>query len=123
MIKEKQTLKGLKSQLAKLEGEYSALKTEVGNRQREMSAKHVAIQVIKKEIKALEKPTDEIRVSEHALLRYFERVKGYDLEAIKAEIIGDEIRTMVETLGGSGQYPNPAGFAVVMKDFTVVTIL
>jgi len=63
----------------------------------------------------------QIHVSEHAIIRYFERVKGFDMEQIEKEILSAPIIDLIEKLGGSGSYPGE-GYSVVMKDFTVITI-
>lgn len=60
-------------------------------------------------------------VSEHAILRYLERIGGLDLEEIKNKILTTEIKNIISTLGGNGTYPNE-GFKVIMKDNIVTTI-
>mgnify|MGYP006885815035 CR=1 FL=1 len=61
-------------------------------------------------------------VTEHALLRYCERVLGINLKEVEAEILSPEIIELVEKLGGTGQYPN-RDFKVVIKDFVITTVL
>jgi len=55
------------------------------------------------------------------VFRYFERVKGYDLEDIKKEILTDQVKEMVSVLGSTGKYPNN-DYQIVLKDNIVVTI-
>jgi len=62
-------------------------------------------------------------ISEHALLRYFERVKGFDLKEIKCEILSDPVVALVDKLGPSGSFPNSNGYRVVIKNNVVVTII
>jgi hypothetical protein len=62
------------------------------------------------------------RVSDHAFMRYFERVMGFDLEMIKQEILSAPILGFIQVLGGSGSFPND-GYNVVLKDNTVVSII
>lgn len=121
MIKEIQKLKGLESQLRKIEGELESLKIETSNKQKEYQQKLNIANKIKEEIKKL-KDSKESRVSEHAIVRYFERVKGFNIEDIQKEILSDSIINLAEQLGGNGTYPNN-GYSVVMKDFTVTTII
>jgi predicted DNA binding CopG/RHH family protein len=120
-MKEARKIKGLKSQLKKMEGDAEALKVEAANKQREYNAKRNKIQTLKYEIERLDK-NGNIRVSEHAIVRYFERVKGFDISEIEKEILTDEVLKLVEQLGGNGGYPNK-DFKVLMKDFTVTTII
>lgn len=65
-----------------------------------------------------------MRLSEHAILRYFERVVGIDTDAIKPLIFTEDMMELIETLGGEkGKYPHKDGFMVVIKDNVVVTIV
>lgn len=65
-------------------------------------------------------------VTEHAVLRYLTRIKGLDLDSIKAEILGDS-EHIVKTLGG-GEIPVnargtiPATHRIVVKNGVVVTV-
>ena len=67
------------------------------------------------------KKKPELRVSDHAIMRYFERVMGYDIDEIKAEIINQEVVSQVRVLGKSGRFSN-GRFHVVMEDGVVATV-
>ena len=121
-MKEVRKIKRLKSQLKEMEGDADALKIEVANKQREYSFKMNAIKDIKSKIDDLEKKDNKIKVSEHAILRYLERVKGVDISEIEKEILSDDVVELVDKLGGSGGYPNK-NFKVLMKDYTVTTVV
>jgi predicted nuclease with TOPRIM domain len=112
--------KQLKSQLNNAEADLEALKIEVSNKQRELSQVQKNIDVLKYQMSKLNN-NDNLKVSEHAIVRYFERVKGFDIEAIEKEILSDSVIELVDKLGGSGSYPN-AEYSVVMKNYTVVTL-
>lgn len=113
--------KQLQTQLNILRTDAEVLKTSISQKQKEYSQKLKAISDIENKIKSLN-CNGELRLSEHALLRYFERVKGYDLTEIEKEIITDEVKRLVQTLGGSGKYPNN-DFQLVVKDYTITTIV
>lgn len=120
-MKDARKLKGLVSQLKKMEGDAEALKIEVQNKQREYSSKLRAIETIKEQINKLEKQNGVI-VTEHAILRYLERVKGINLADISKEILTDEIKKFVAVIGGNGTYPNN-GFSVKIVDYKIVTVI
>lgn len=61
-------------------------------------------------------------VSEHAMLRYFERVMGFNLEEIKAKVIPNKTAEMIAKLG-PGVYPVEGGFKIKVKDNVVVTLV
>ena len=120
-MKEARKIKGLKSQLKIMQGDAESLKIDLANKQKEYIAKKNMIQAMKEEISKFEE-NREIVVSEHAIGRYLERVKGINIAEIEKEILTEEVLKMVEKLGGSGGYPNK-DFKVLMKNFTVTTIV
>jgi len=64
-----------------------------------------------------------LQISDHALIRYLERVKGVDLEAIKQEIITEKLLHLYHTLG-DGELPNGEDSTrCVICDGVIVTIL
>lgn len=61
-------------------------------------------------------------VTEHALLRYLQRVEGIDLEAVCQAIATPELEHAVATLG-NGKYPIGNGVRVTVIDRKVVTVI
>ena len=120
-ISESRKIKGLKSQLNSLSGDLDAIKIELSNKKKDYELKRKNFFKLKEEIKKLEKKSN-IRVSEHAVIRYFERVKGYNISDIEKEILSEDVLDLVKTLGGNGKYPNK-DYQVVMKNHTVTTII
>ena len=120
-MKDVRKQKQLNTQLNTMLADAEALKIDISNRQREYSQKLESITRIRAEIKKLDN-TKTLKVSEHAILRYFERVKGFDLQEIEQDILCEKVVSLISKLGGSGTYPGE-GFSVVMKNNTVVTIL
>jgi len=120
-MKEVRQLKQLQSQLKNLMADEAAMKIELANKQREYSRKLQAIEKLKKEIYNIGQQ-ETIKVSEHAIIRYFERVKGYNIEEIEKEILNEDIVSWVGKLGGTGTYPN-MGYSVIMKNNTVTTVV
>lgn len=69
--------------------------------------------------------TKDVVVSEHAVLRYFERILGYDLEEIRRKILPVSVQEQVRKLRG-GTFPvgkNGDAFHIVVKQQVVVTVL
>ena len=114
-------LKQLETLLNKTQNDYDVLNTKIANDQRVLASKKKAIENIKSQIQAIS-ANKEITISEHALLRYLERVSKVDTEAVKKDIITPELKKMVETLGGNGKYP-VGNITLVMRDYVVTTIL
>lgn len=61
-------------------------------------------------------------VSEHALLRYCERVLGIDLEQCKNAILTAEVTEQVKALK-SGRFPIGGGHKALVKDFVVRSVI
>jgi len=61
-------------------------------------------------------------VSEHAILRYLERVRGIDIDQVKKEIAPEHIIQGVRAMG-NGEYPVAGSHTLKIQDNTVVTIL
>ena len=120
-MKQIQKHKQLQTQLNKLNGDVDALKIEIQHKQKECSQKQKLIENLKIEMSKLEN-NQELKVSEHAIIRYFERVKGYDISEIEKEILSQEVINLTEQLGVNGNFPNK-DFTVVMKNSTVITII
>lgn len=76
---------------------------------------------INKQIKDLTNSSKSIVISEHALLRYLERVGLMDMEEIKKRIIPDEQMLNIKGLVSNCTYPID-GYKLVIKNNVVVTI-
>jgi len=77
---------------------------------------------MRKEIEDLKNEENGIIVSEHAILRYFERVLGFNIEDVKKQILPDDVHHKIKLLGGSGSYPVD-NYRIKVKDGVIVTIL
>lgn len=118
---EVRSLKKLKSQLKGMLENAEALKAEAAEKQREYSEKMNQIRSMEQQISKLEN-NGKVKISEHAVLRYLERVKGIDVADIEKEILSPEILEMVKKLGGNGTYPGN-GYRIIMKNYTVTTVI
>ena len=64
---------------------------------------------------------NKIFVSEHAMLRYIERVLGIDLKEIERRILTDEVKEQYKIVG-NGRFPINDEFRALIRDNVVVTI-
>lgn len=68
-----------------------------------------------------------IAISDHAVLRYFERVLGFDIDEIKKKIVTSEVQKQIIHFGG-GNFPVNNNddlplFRIRVRNKTVVTLL
>ena len=121
MIKKKTELKGYKTQLEKVNGEITVIKNLLSDKQKELNEKKKLVSSLESKISKIE-CNGEIHISEHAILRYFERVLDFDLDLVKEEILSNELLSLIEFSGSAnGKYPFKDG-RVVLKNNTIVTI-
>lgn len=116
--------RSLKKGIATLKAELETDKKELAVLQRQASEKEKRLSDMNKKLWELSQDTHkEIRVTDHALVRYVERVLAVDMDDIRKSIVDDQVRTLTQTLGGTGTFPNSEGLQVVMKNHHVVTVL
>jgi septation ring formation regulator EzrA len=118
-VKDRQRLKYLQTSLTELETTLPTLKEKAQVANQNYSRAQNDLAQLKHRIKTLQ--NKEVIVSEHALLRYIERVMGVDLEEIKNQVLGPETLALIGKLG-NGKYPIGNGVRAVVKNNTVVTI-
>lgn len=118
-----QELKGLRSRLAEAEGEYAAAMEEVRAAQRRASAAQNTVTQFEAriaEIEAALAQSPDPSVSEHAVLRYVERVMGVDIAQVRANILTEPTRKAI-AFARTGKHKRD-DCTVVFKDNVVVTV-
>ena len=117
-----QELKGLQTQLSKARAEESTLKTEAAALQRKHTQARQAVQSLEKRIEELSRTAPEPTVSEHALLRYLERVKGVDLEALRQEILDNGTADAIAFAGNGRIKKGGTDITLIVQNSVVVTV-
>lgn len=87
-----QHLKSLEVALNAAEAAHFKAKDTLRLAAREENAALTEVQRLKREIADLKKREGEIIITEHALVRFFERVLGYDLKKVQEDLIPDIYR-------------------------------
>lgn len=119
-IAEAQELKGLQVQLQKEVANCKNLKAELGVAQRKHQLSSAACKSLEARIVTLQTEAPAPIVSEHALLRYLERVKGVDLDALREEILSGGTAASI-SFAKNGRIKK-ADMSLIIKDNVVVTI-
>lgn len=77
---------------------------------------------LRRELERAERRLAEPRVTDHALLRYLERVRGIDMEEVKQAILTPQVREWLH-LFPEGNFPLDDGqHKVVIRDGAVLTV-
>lgn len=114
--------KQINSHLHEISEEEQLIKLRIDQLNRELEQKQKTKNKLNSKKKKLEKRGPD--VSEHAMLRYFQRVKGgEETDVLRDYILHPSILDMMKTLGGSGTFPHPDGFSVVFKNQLAITVV
>ena len=120
-IKETQELKRLHTYESKIKAEIDEILLEKRTCESRLTNAYQRYQNVQRQIEALKK-SDPI-ITEHALLRYLERVKGIDLGQIQKEIMTEYMIDMIKRIH-SGKIPIPGmnGVRVIVRNESIVSV-
>ncbi len=113
-------LKGLQTKISLLEEEIKAIQDQKLDITRRYNSKAQELDKAKGDLKKLTNKANII-VSEHAILRYLERVKEINIDEIKSAILTKSFLYLYDQLGTDGEYPN-GEVQLVVKQGVVTTI-
>jgi chromosome segregation ATPase len=116
----KDRLKGLLEQRDKLKGRLRDLDRDYKKVKKRVGDTVNSLHKIEKQINALTE-RDPL-VTDHAIVRYFERVEGVNIKDVKKKILTDKVKTQINALG-SGEFPLGSGVRVVVRDNQVITVI
>ena len=116
-----QRLKALRSEKKKRGERVRALNDEISRIRSDVKTENDHIEKLNNEISDLTTSNKEVVVTEHAMLRYLERVKGLDLEDVRDEIESDKLRAMISQFGGNGRF-TVDGKNYRVKNYSVITV-
>lgn len=90
-----------------------------------VTSKRQTLRHIDASIAKIKSEEARVVVSDHAILRYLERIEGVDIQAVKAKILTGNVAEQIQTLG-SGELPlltnSGVEARVMFRNYTVVTI-
>ena len=96
-------IKSLQVQITKIEQEIENYHLQLQNINLDINSKKEQMKKYQMELKKL-KTSNEIIISEHAILRYIERVMKIDMDKLSSEIISHDFQNTLKNLG-NGTYP------------------
>lgn len=92
---------------------------ELNQKNKELNDKKKQLNLILKNIKNIENNKDVV-ISEHAILRYLERVKGFNLEDIKNEMLDVTTKDTLKVLPVNKI--KCAGYNLIVKNNVITTV-
>jgi chromosome segregation ATPase len=118
-VKTSAEIKGLQSQINKLSGEIASLNQEKKSIEQRLSAAKSKQNELIQKVKSIES-NGEIFLTEHAIVRYFERVCGFDLKDIEKLLLPEDMRKRIKAIG-DGEYPIQE-YKIVVRGNKVITV-
>jgi chromosome segregation ATPase len=110
-------LKSLQTRKNSLQSDIDDLEKERNEINRRIKDKRNSLLQINNNIKQLQA---NVIVTEHAKLRYLERVKGINMVELEKEILGENLREQIKILG-SGRF-NMNGYRLIVKNNSIITV-
>lgn len=117
-----------KSGISILNSEKIRLEFEIKNLKEKISKQNSLLKKLQGDLFALNqkinsaKEQKQVEITDHALVRYFERVLGLNSEEIIQKILSKENREKIYTLGGTCELKID-GVTFLIKDYAVVTVV
>lgn len=123
MARQTQQIKALETQISKKKDQVKALQGQQVATQTELTAERKRLKELNRRLESLRHKKKKPTISDHAIVRYLERVKGMDIVAVKAEMLNPQIIELTKKLGHNGEFPSGEGWSVRMKNGNVVTVI
>lgn len=123
-VKQSHELKALQTQREKALAELNAAKDEQKDTSKKVNDLLIKVKTLEGRIRGISEKAEangDIVISEHAYLRYFTRVLGFDLEEVKKEMISPLAEAAIKQFK-SGLFPGN-GFKLKVKDNKVITLI
>jgi uncharacterized protein YaiL (DUF2058 family) len=105
---------------AEVDAEIESEKERLTTIKRSLSLKQKRSKELKDKINAIV-DNKKITITEHAIVRYFERVCGFDVKKITTGLMSKELESTIISMGGKGEYKCD-GYTLVVKNNAIVTI-
>lgn len=106
--------------VTQLQHESTRLESRISEMERDLADMRASFGSLRSELAKRLRVSPEPRMSEHALLRYIERVYGVDVEAVRAEVMSPAIVAALKT---GATAVTVKGVKMLAKDGTIVTVV
>lgn len=107
--------------IIELQRDSARLQSAIGETEMRLADLNAGLVLVRQELAKRLKPASEPKVSDHALLRYIERIMEIDIEAIRASILTDAVKGALNA-GATGVTVNGVKF-VSNGERVLVTVL
>lgn len=120
-VKEQATLKSLYTRIEKEKAEISVLQSQIRDAKAELIERHNKLNFLKKEVDKLTR--DDLVLTEHAILRYMERVELVPIEEVEKRILTEELKKMWRVLGNATYPIGDTSASVIIRGNVITTVI
>ncbi len=114
--------KALETRRNELQAKRKVLNVEINDKQKESNQMLSKIKELQKQLDAIKvKAPKGIVITEHAMLRFLERVDGLDIEELQKRMMTDDQREIIENLE-TCKIKTPDHVTLIVKDKVLVTV-
>lgn len=106
--------------ITELQAERDRLQRVLGKVEVELNDARCALKAVQEELARRTRPRPNPRLSDHALMRYFERIYKVDLDKVRAEIMTPAVISAIEA-GAKAVIVN--GLRMPIENYCIVTVL
>ena len=114
-------LKGLETRLAKCREQIALHADRIGELRQEQAVCRGREEGLLSKIAVLKKSAKGLVITEHAMLRYIERVMGVSMDKLQEKVLPDTLRDKAALFGNTTFPVN--GHSVTIRDGAVVTVI
>ena len=116
MPKQDAQLKALREQKSRLKDQIVAEQRKQTEAKKEVSRLTKKKNEVDQKIGSILRKGETLEISDHAIVRYLERIEKRNIEEIKHNIITEKFLELFDKLdGNSGEYPNGNGLMIVVR--------
>ena len=115
-------IKELESRKRRLEDTIRRLRADKSEISKEIGIKESSLRSIDQQLDRIRNASGSVVVTEHAILRYLERVEGIDIEAVKNRMVSESAQRQIKNLG-SGVFPVGSSHKLRVRKGHIVTVL
>lgn len=114
-------IKQIKEELKEIDKEINKLLIDRASLESKLKAKVDKKAELEEKIESIKKQSGQVTLSDHAILRYLERVEKVDVEAVRKKILTGQLKEFVAVVGNNGKFPIKGGKAII-KNGVIVTV-
>jgi len=114
-------IKKIREEIKELDKEINKFLIDRASLESKLKAKVDRKNELLEKIESINTQSGHVSLSDHAILRYLERVEKIDVESVRKKILTGQLKEFVATVGNNGKFPIKGGKAII-RNGVIVTV-